>query len=76
MKHAARFRVFYAWWPIREVKTNSNCDGFEFTGRYYWRKKVNAVNNSYHGWIAFEDAQTERHLEKCPSCKQRLREKA
>jgi len=75
MKHAARFRVFYAWWPVPEVRNTylaGLVTGFEFTGRYYWRTRVNAVKNRYYGWIAFEDAQTPAHLERCPSCKQLL----
>ena len=67
-----RFRVFYAWRPIREAKKTT--DGWEFTGRYYWRSKVNAVNNMHHGWIAFEDQQTPEHLSKCPACKQLLKD--
>jgi hypothetical protein len=71
---SARFKVFYAWWPIREVRRDK--DGFDFTGRYYWRTKVNAVKNLHHGWIAFEDSQTKAHLERCPACKQLLGEQS
>lgn len=74
MDLAPRFRIIYAWWPIREVR-QAPSGGFEFTGRYYWRCNVNAVKNAYEGWIAFEDQQTEEHLSRCPACNQPLARK-
>ncbi|WAC75308.1 hypothetical protein OU995_11680 [Roseateles sp. SL47] len=63
---APLFQVRFAWLPIRQVLyTGSN---FHFTGAFYWLRRVYAVNNDHHGWIAFQDQQTPDNLQRCPRC--------
>lgn len=71
MTLAARFQVFFAWRPLRAVAKLPD-GGFDFTGRWYWWRRVRAVNNQSHGWIVFEEDQTPEKLSRCPSCGQHL----
>lgn len=72
---ASRFQIRFAWRPIKQVRrVSSDIGGFDFTGAVYWLRKVNAVNNLHHGWIAFDDQQTEEHFARCPSCHQLLKD--
>lgn len=73
MSTASRFQIRFAWWPIRQVAKQES-GGFDFTGAVYWLRRVNAVNNLAHGWIAFVDAQTPEHFARCPACNQLLKD--
>lgn len=65
----ARFQVRFAWLPIRQVaRVNADLGGFDFTGAFYWMRRVYAVNNANYGWIAFQDQQTQENFKRCPHC--------
>ena len=68
-EHDARFQVRFAWWPIRQVwNPVGERSAFAFTGAFYWLRRVYAINNQYHGWIAFQDQQTPDNLKRCTHC--------
>lgn len=69
MRSESRFQVRFAWRPIRQVaRTGPELGGFDFTGAVYWLRRVYAVNNLHHGWIAFQDQQTDDNLRRCAHC--------